>query len=96
MRTIFPNLSIFLGWGLIAWGTLGLGATIPVAYMLFTGQVNPGEPYYVDDLAPTTPQAIKSIAIFFGILFVGFVLKFFAKRWLLITSRSRPTPSARA
>jgi hypothetical protein len=95
MKTIIAKLAIFISWALIVWAALGLGPAIAAAYMVFSGRVKPGEPYYLDELAPTHEQAIMLLLIFGVMLAIGFVAKTMAHRWLLITTRSRPTPSAR-
>lgn len=84
MKPMVARITIIISWVLIAWGTLGLGFSIAMAYMLFSGQVKPGEPYYVDDLAPTYAQAAIQLSVFGGMLVFGFVAKTLARRRLLV------------
>jgi hypothetical protein len=72
---------VAVGWLLVVFGAWGLAEYVYVLYMLITGQVVPGEPYSVDDLAPTTAQAFTSTLIACAILAIGFVVIRIAERY---------------
>ena len=79
MATVIKIIS----WSIIAWGVLILGFITPVLTMLLTGQATPGEPYYVDELAPTNKEAVRSFVIGLLLIIIGFTAKHFAKRHTL-------------
>jgi hypothetical protein len=81
MREKFAHVGVFVGWILIVLGALSVAANLPVFYLLITGQVEPGKPYWVDDLAPTTTEALAATAIGCMVLAVGLVIKVFATRY---------------
>lgn len=81
MNKRLARAGVVLGWFLIVYGALTLAASLPVLYMLITGQVEPGKPYFVDDLAPTTWQALVTSAIGAAAVATGFVVKSFAARY---------------
>lgn len=74
------HAGVVFGWLLIAYGALWLAAVLPVLFMLVTGQVQPGKPYWVDDLAPTTQQAFISTLSACVVVVVGFGVKAFSRK----------------
>ena len=58
-------------------GALVLGMLGPVAYMLWTGQVQPGERFFVDGVAPTNAQVV--IELLLGCSFIA--LGMWLGRW---------------
>lgn len=89
MKKTFGRTPIVMAWLMIGWGTLAIGFMAPIAYLLATHQVHPGEPYFVDGLAPIVQEAVLFLLLATGVLVSGFVLKHFVKKLLLITSHSR-------
>lgn len=53
-----------IGWAFIAVGAFGLSVWIPLAYLLFSGQVRPGEPYCVGDLAPSYKDLVAGVLLY--------------------------------
>ena len=54
--------------------------SIDVAYMLYTGAVLPGEPMFIDEVAPTMIDSLKSISIGVCILAIGFGIRWLRNR----------------
>ena len=54
--------------------------SIDIAYMLYTGAVLPGEPIFIDEVAPTMIDALKSIGIGVSILAIGFGIRWLRNR----------------
>ena len=62
-------------------GGWALAENVYVLYVLLTGQVQPGERYWIDELAPTTSQALVSTLIACVILAIGFFAIRIAERY---------------
>ena len=61
--------------GLIALlGALLLGNLLPVAYLLFTGQLAPGDRLPFDEVTPTVREAVVQLLLFCSVTVVGSVL----------------------
>jgi hypothetical protein len=72
---------IAVGWLLVVFGAWALFENVYVSYLLITGQLVPGEPYTIDDLAPTIAQALTATLIACAILAIGFVVIRIAERY---------------
>ena len=82
MNRHFCRAGIVLGWLFIIYGAFVLVGSLPVLYLLLTGQAQPGEPIFVDDLAPTVKDAIVSTAIGVTSVAIGFLVKmYFSSRF---------------
>lgn len=69
----YAALRVFAG--LIALvGALFLGNLLPVAYMLFTGQLAPGDPLPFDEVTPSVRQAVVQLLLFCSVTVVGSLL----------------------
>jgi hypothetical protein len=81
MQRTLAHAGLLVGWVLVVLGAIAVGANVPVLYMLASGLVEPGEPYWIDDLAPTMTQALVSTAIACAGLAIGLLVKRVAKRY---------------
>jgi len=70
----------FIGWVAIIYGSLKAAASLPVLYMLMTGAVRPGEPYFVDDLAPMPADAFLAVLIGIGTIVAGSLVRVFSRK----------------
>ena len=80
MNRHFYRAGIVIGWLFIIYGAFMLVGSLPVLYLLLTGQAQPGEPIFVDDLAPTVRDAIVSTAIAGASVVIGFLVKMYIAR----------------
>lgn len=64
----------------MAWGTFGLAVWAPVTYLVVSGQVQPGEPYYIDDLAPSVIESVVGLGAYLVVLMLGVCLRVYARR----------------
>jgi hypothetical protein len=60
------------------YGALVVGLSVPDFYMVASGEVRPGEPIYVDELAMTLRQSGSNVALGLGLIFAAA-----ATRWLV-------------
>ena len=61
--------------GLIALlGALFLGNLLPVAYLLFTGQLAAGDRLPFDEVTPSVREAVVQLLVFFSVTVAGSVL----------------------
>ena len=81
MRATLTYAGVAVGWLLVVFGTWVFYESAYVLYLLITGQVQPGEPYSIDDLAPTPLQAFVSTLIACVIVAIGFVVARMAGRY---------------
>lgn len=82
---------VVVGWLLVAFGALTLVTTLPMLYLLITGRLVPGEPYW-DDVAPTTMQALTATLIECVVVATGLVVIRMARRY---RSKEGRSPAAR-
>lgn len=69
-----------ISWLVILIGALRFSTSAPVLYMLLAGQVEPGDSYFLDELAPTTTQAFIDFAIDSSIILSGIMAIYLARR----------------
>lgn len=68
-------LMALVAWLLVAIGTATLLVTVPMIYFIATGEMRPGEPYFLDGLAPQRHQLVSAAGIGFMSLIVGVALR---------------------
>ena len=72
-RLFYTALRVFAG--LIALlGALSLGNVLPVAYLLFTGQLAPGDRLPFDAVTPSVQEAVVQLLVFSSVTMAGSVL----------------------
>jgi hypothetical protein len=69
-----------LMWVIVLCGCIGFAFTLAGAYMLATG-AKPGEPIFLDELAPTAKGAGLNLAYFAAMVAVPFALRSALRRW---------------
>ena len=74
------RFSFSIGWLFLIYGVLGVSFSLPVLYLLLSGMVLPGEPYYLDELAPTESESLIEVSIYMSVLVTGLFLRRYAKR----------------
>ena len=80
-RFFYTALRVFAG--LIALlGALLLGNLLPVAYMLFTGQLAPGDRLPFDEVTPSVRDAVLQLLVFSSVTVAGSVLGVWAGKQL--------------
>jgi hypothetical protein len=60
-----------LAWVLIGVGAITLLITVPMLYFLATGEVRPGEPYFLEGLAPHRSQLVSAAGMGLASLAIG-------------------------
>lgn len=81
-RTALGRIAGILAWVAVIYGALAAGASAPVLYLLLTGTVRPGEPYFIDELAPSQEEAIGAVLLGIGFVGGGALLRFLARKYL--------------
>ena len=72
-RLFYTALRVFAG--LIALlGALLLGNLLPVAFLLFSGQLAPGDRLPFDEVAPSAQEAVVQLLVFSSVTVAGSVL----------------------
>ena len=72
---------VILGWGLILIAGFMLIWDFVMLCMLLTGRIEPNEPIFFDDFAPTTQGTVIVVVVESLVVAAGVVLKRFAGRY---------------
>lgn len=89
---LFLYLSNLIGWIIVLFGSLSLGLFfLPVIIMLMTDQIKPGSGFFLDATAQSLGDTLISASISVGIIAVGIVFMFFARKF--IKNKIEPTHS---
>jgi hypothetical protein len=85
MRFLITAITVFMqvaGWVIIFLGAFLAGfATLPELYLVATHQVAPGDLLVSDSLAMAQPEYLRAFAIEAGVIFLGFLINSWAKKW---------------
>ena len=73
-------LAKVLLWGVVLVGCGGVAIALADLYMLATGS-KPGTPIFLDELAPTSQQALLQLAYGGALVIIPFLLRAVVKRW---------------